>query len=378
MQMKKSSAINLNESIPGGRVGQSLNNPLHVKTSAIPIPSVNGPKKILFRSATQSVDEAVMVSDASGNIVFWDEGAERLFGYVEKEILGRPMALLMSAGHISRNTQFDHMLFNKTSLGDGKAHELRGIRKDGREFPMELSLLTWKFGCQPFFTTIMRDITERKRLQKEILEISRREQQRIGQDIHDGICQDLTAVTLLTKILEKKLLEKSLKEAGDVEEITKFIVKTLVKTKLIAKGLLPVRFESQGLMAALQELAFKTQRLSQVSCLMRSTKPVIVLNNTVAVHLYRIAQEAVHNALKHAKADHIIISLSKVNREIVLSVEDDGVGIEYDSAHKGLGLSIMNSRAETINATLQISKHSGGGTVLICSVRVLSFSKCNI
>ncbi len=341
---------------------------LRIKTTAIPLKSVGVPDKILFRSATQSIDEAVVVSDVSGNIIFWDEGAERLFGYAEKQILGKPMALLMPSGHSSRGTRFDHMLFNRASPSDGKTHELRGIRKDGREFPVELSLLTWKFGGQPFFTTIMRDITERKRLQKEILEISGREQQRIGQDLHDGICQDLTAITLLTKVLEKKLLEKSLSEANDAEEITKFIAQALVKTKLLAKGLLPVEFGSQGLMAALRELAFNTHNLTEVSCSMSSTKPVLVLNDTVAVHLFRIAQEAVHNALKHARAKNIVISLSNTRREIVLSVKDDGIGFKKNIQHKGLGLSIMYSRAETINASLQISKNNGRGTALVCSL----------
>ncbi len=346
-----------------------MNASLHIKATAIPLKTEVVTEKIMFRSATQSLDEAVVVSDADGNIIFWDEGSERLFGYKEKEILGKPTAMLMPAGHSSRGTRFDHMLFSKASLSDGKTHELRGIRKDGREFPVELSLLTWKFGGQPFFTTIMRDITERKRLQKEILDISGREHQRIGQDLHDGICQDLSAITLLANLLEKKLSKKSLKEAKDAEEIRKLITQALSKAKILAKGLLPVEFEAEGLMGALRELAFNTQRLTQISCSMRSAKPVLVLNDTVAVHLYRIAQEAVHNALKHAKAKHIIISLSKTRGEIVLSVKDDGIGFKKDKKHRGLGLSIMYSRADTINATLQISKNDGGGTALVCSLR---------
>ena len=236
----------------------------------------------------------------------------------------------------------------------------------------EMNPLTTQSVDEAVVVSDVRDLTERKRLQKEILEISAREQQRIGQDLHDGICQDLSAITLLAKILEKKLLGKSLKEAGDVEEIIRFIAQALVKTKLLSKGLLPVEFESQGLMAALRELAFNTQLLTQVSCRMRGKRPVLIHDDAVATHLYRIAQEAVQNALKHAKAKNIVISLSKAGREIILSVEDDGIGFKKDKKHKGLGLSIMNSRAETIDGTLQISKKSGGGTVVACSFYAFS------
>ena len=345
---------------------------LPIKSKSIRIASAPGSQAALeFRSVTQSVDEAIVVSDARGTIIFWNEGAETIFGYAEKEIIGKPLALLIPMQSSAlREGKLEHILFSKAAPIDRKTHELRGIRKDGVRFPVELSLLTWAFGDKVYFTTIIRDITERKRLQKEILEISGREQQRIGQDLHDDLCQQLTAVTLLSEVVEKKLSDKSLPEAKEVGEIHKLIAEAIVQTRFLAKGLLPVDFETHGLMTALQDLASTTEKLTHISCHAKGEKPVTIRDLTVAVHLYRIAQEAVTNAVKHAQAQHIAIKLSQSDGQIVLSITDDGRGIAKGSGQNGgLGLSIMNSRAETINAMLQIRRGDRNGTTVTCSLR---------
>jgi PAS domain S-box-containing protein len=343
-----------------------------IKSQSIRIPSAAGSRAALeFRTVTQSVDEAIVISDAGGNIIFWNEGAETIFGYAEEDIIGKPLALLIPMPSSAlRDGKLEHLLFSKAAPIDRKTHELRGIRADGVRFPVELSLLTWAFGDRTFFTTIIRDITERKRLQKEILEISGREQQRIGQDLHDDLCQQLTAITLLSEVLEKKLAHKGSAEAADAGEIHKLIAKAIVQTRLLAKGLLPVEVATDGLMAALRELAATTEKLTRTSCRTEDGIPVLIRDETVAVHLYRIAQEAVTNAVKHARAKHIVIKLSERNGQVILSIADDGIGIAPGAIHNGgLGLSIMSSRAETINATLQIRRGDKGGTVVTCSLR---------
>jgi len=320
---------------------------------------------------TQSVDEAIVISDALGNIIFWNEGAQTIFGYAEKDIIGKPLALLIPMpSNALREGKLDHILFSQAAPIDRKTHELRGIRADGVRFPVELSLLTWLFGDKVFFTTIIRDITERKRLQKEILEISGREQQRIGQDLHDDLCQQLTAVTLLSEVLESKLARKSLPEVTEAREIHKLISKAIVQTRLLAKGLLPVDFETHGLITALEDMASNTEKLTHVSCRTHCAEPVPIRDRTVSTHLYRIAQEALTNALKHARPKHIMIKLSEKDGRVVLSVTDDGIGIGQGAIQNGgLGLSIMSSRAETIGGTLQIRQGDRGGTVVTCSLR---------
>src|ERR1700687_966642 len=153
-----------------GRTARDFPLSLPIKAKSIHILTPAGSKADLeFRSVTQSVDEAIVISDTVGNIIFWNEGAETIFGYAEEEIVGKPLALLIPMQPSARGGKLEHMLFSKASPIDGKTHELRGIRKDEQQFPAELSLLTWRFGDKSFFTTIIRDITERKRLQKEIL-----------------------------------------------------------------------------------------------------------------------------------------------------------------------------------------------------------------
>jgi two-component system, LuxR family, sensor kinase FixL len=349
----------------------SLNSPRRVKSKSMRIAPPTGSRTALkFRSVTQSVDEAVVISDAQGTIIFWNKGAETIFGYAEKEIIGKPLALLVPVQSSAfRGGKLEQVLFNKASPVDGKTHELRGIHASGRRFPVELSLLTWTLGAKVFFTTIIRDITERKRLQKEILEISGREQQRIGQDLHDDLCQQLTAISLLSEVLEKKLSDKSVSEATDVSEIHRLIVHAIVQTRLLAKGLLPVDLEAQGLMAALEDMAATTEKLTHIPCHTEGKKPVLIRDRTVAVHLYRIAQEAVTNAVKHARAQHIAIKLIEKNKQVVLSITDDGSGIPPSAVSSGgMGLSIMNSRAETIGAALHIQQGSRCGTVVTCSL----------
>jgi two-component system, LuxR family, sensor kinase FixL len=346
--------------------------PKRAGEKSLRITSARGsPAALEFRSVTQSIDEAIVISDARGNIIFWNEGAETIFGYAEKEIIGKPLALLIPMqSNTLRNGKLEHILFSKAAPMDRKTHELRGIRADGAQFPVELSLLTWAFGDKVFFATVIRDITERKRLQKEILEISGREQQRIGQDLHDDLCQQLTAITFLSEILEKKLSDKMAAEAADAGEIHKLISQAIVQTRLLAKGLLPVEVAPDGLIAALGEMAFNAEKLTHISCRAEDGIPVLIRDGTVAVHLYRIAQEAVANAVKHARAKHIVLALSEKNGQILLSITDDGIGMAPGTTRNGgLGLSIMNSRAETINGTLQIQRGDGGGTVVTCALR---------
>ena len=203
------------------------------------------------------------------------------------------------------------------------------------------------------------------------LKISSGDQQRIGQDLHDNLCQQLTGITLLMGILEKKLSDQLLPEAEAAREIQELIVQAMIHTRMLAKGLLiPVDFEVLGLQAALEDIASSTERLTTLSCRVECGSAAVIRDRTIATHLYRIAQEAVANAVKHARARHIVIALSQKNGEVTLSITDDGIGIPEESLRKGrLGLSVMNSRAETIHATLRIQRGGHGGTVVRCLLR---------
>ena len=213
-----------------------------------------------------------------------------------------------------------------------------------------------------------RDVTESRRLEREILEIGRREQRRIGQDLHDAVGQHLTGVAFLAKVLEKRLSERALPEAANASQIAKTINETIIQARGLARGLCPVDLSADGLMAALQEHAANVEGLFGVRCNFLCDEPVLVHDDEVAMHLYRIAQEAVNNAVKHGKARTIEIAMAANGGHPTLTVKDDGVGLPDDSEHsEGMGLRIMNYRARMIGATFDVRRGSHGGTVVVCS-----------
>lgn len=215
---------------------------------------------------------------------------------------------------------------------------------------------------------IVRDITERRRLEKQVLEISDWEQQRIGQDLHDSLCQQLAGVAFLGKVLQHKLTIKSFEEANDAREMVSLIDEAITQTKGFARGLYPVRLEADGLMAALSELARNVEKMFGISCRFKCEQPVLIHDNMMAIHLYRIAQEAVNNAMKHGKATEIVIHLGSLNGSVALTVRNSGLGFRRGAkGKKGMGLSIMKHRAGMIGAALDIRSDINGGTIVTCS-----------
>ncbi len=207
----------------------------------------------------------------------------------------------------------------------------------------------------------------RRRIEKEILEVSGREQQRIGQDLHDDLGQKLTGIAFMCRVLEEKLDKCGMSEAADAAEITRLIDDSIEQSKRLARGLMPVDLEENGLINALGELAVKIESSSGISCTFSSTPDVIVNDNSVALHLFRIAQEAVNNAAKHSGCRRIAIELSVDRGNLSLSVRDDGVGLpDAIRSRKGIGLHIMNYRANIIDGTLDIRQNSPRGTIVEC------------
>jgi PAS domain S-box-containing protein len=216
-------------------------------------------------------------------------------------------------------------------------------------------------------TEVVVDITERKKMEKALLEIEEREQQRIGYELHDGLGQMLMGITLKSQNLESQLKEKSIPEAEDVSRITFLLEKTKEQLRLLMKGMLPVEMNVEGLSAALEELAWNTKEIFNVPCVFRCNMPVQLCNKIKNIHLFRIAQEAVANAVKHGRPERIEISLSRENDEFELTITDDGAGIpEISKETNGLGLKIMNYRAEMIGASLDIQSEIDRGTSITC------------
>ena len=207
-----------------------------------------------------------------------------------------------------------------------------------------------------------------RRLEQEVLEISEREQQRIGQDLHDGLGQHLTGTGLLAHMLHQKLASKSLPEAAEAAKIMRLVKQATAQTRALARGLHPLNLEAGGLTEALQELTTIVQECSNISCRFETVKGVTVHDNGKAMHLYRIAQEAVNNSLKHSRANRIDIRLFKRGEGVVLIVNDDGVGIPAaaSQARGGMGLRVMQHRAKLIGARLTVERAGESGTMMTC------------
>jgi PAS domain S-box-containing protein len=216
---------------------------------------------------------------------------------------------------------------------------------------------------------VVRDVTARKLAEQEVLEISNREQIRIGQDLHDGLGQHLTGITFLTKALEKKLAALSLPETEDAAEIGRLVLQALSQTRNLARGLFPVELESSELAAALRELATTVEKLFSITCLVESDEHLVIRNRTILNHLFRLAQEAINNSVKHGKAKRVVIGLKGTADLAVLTIRDNGSGFRRESANtKGLGLKIMSYRAQKIGAIFEIQAGENGGTVVTCSL----------
>jgi signal transduction histidine kinase len=209
-----------------------------------------------------------------------------------------------------------------------------------------------------------------QRLEREIIGISEREQERIGQDLHDGICQILAALSCSAASLKNDLEGHDLPaEAKVADELAGFLRDAVAQTRNLARGLVPVQMDEAGLGSALEELTTSATRLFGIRCDYESSGTPLIRDNVVSMHLYRIAQEALNNATKHGKAGNVIVSLVRDEKETTLRIADDGAGISQTaSGNEGMGLGLMQYRARLVGANLRIEEPPSGGTIVSCAI----------
>lgn len=206
-------------------------------------------------------------------------------------------------------------------------------------------------------------------LEREIINISEREQQRIGRDLHDGLGQYLVAVGMAADSLRDDMEKESAQGASQIGKIADLLHTAVVRVRDLSRGLSPVDRDEGGLEAALEELTASASRLSGIPCSFICDGPVSVPDNERAVHLYRIAQEGLNNAIKHAGAKIIVVALEACNGSLSLRISDDGTGMEpANPKGRGMGFNIMRYRARELGGTLEIQPNSPRGTVVVCSI----------
>ncbi|HLJ11599.1 MAG TPA: CHASE3 domain-containing protein [Planctomycetaceae bacterium] len=316
----------------------------------------------------ESSDDAIVSKSLDGVIVSWNAGAQQVYGYTASEAVGQPITMLCAPEHhddifrilerVRRGIHIEHF-------------ETTRIRKDGRKIDISLSISPIKGarGEAIGASAIARDITEHKTLQREVLNIAALEQRRIGQELHDGIGQELTGLTMMMQRLVAELGDDQSPQSGTAARIQTRLEEALSHVRAMSKGLVPVEVDSEGLMVALADLAARTSELHGVSCSFECHRPVAIADNQTAMQLYRMSQEAVTNAVKHGHPRNIFIRLGVEGDRAILRVIDDGTGFAESAQNTaGTGLRIMRYRADVIGATLDITSARPHGAIVTCSV----------
>ncbi|MCO6414132.1 MAG: PAS domain S-box protein [Thiogranum sp.] len=309
--------------------------------------------------------DAIITITRDGFIDSFNPAAESMFGYAADEALGGKFGMLMPPPHSGEQEDCIAHYLAKPGCKGGGPQEIRGRRKDGSIFPMELNVT--QIDHRGLFIGIARDMSEKRALEKQIIEVSTQEQERIGHEIHDGLGQQLSALTMMATSLERKFADRALPEAEPLRALVTHLQSASEEAHALSLGLAPVPIDPKGLEAALEKLTDHVQSAAGIACHLTVSHPVTVEDRTLAMQLYRIAQEAVNNAVKHARANNISIDLTTGKEGFILTVSDDGKGMATDSRNsEGLGMHIMRYRANIIGATLRVKSAVGEGTTLSC------------
>jgi PAS domain S-box-containing protein len=318
----------------------------------------------------QTMSEGVVLIDTAGRVEFTNPAFDRMFGYQAGETKGLSiLELLARKPHAKLRARAFDRLITGFNAQDGK-RSVTFRRRDGSKFPGEVLSGSIDGAGLAKRLHVIRDVRERKLLEKEVTEIAHRERRRIGSDLHDGLGQELTGISLLLRSLAQRSEADRSAHHPDLDEIIGLVNHAIQTTRTLAMGLSPLTLERGGLTSALMNLAAWTR--STTGCevrLRRALRHELTLDDANATQLYFIAQEAILNAIKHGRARSIRVSLSTTNEVISLAISDDGVGIggpDPGRLDPGMGLKIMEYRAGVLGGSLRIKERKGGGTRVHC------------
>lgn len=324
-----------------------------------------------FQILAETSREGIVLANTDGIIQFVNPAVERLFGYRHGELIGQTVKRLMPPEH---SLVHDKYMKNYLQTGIpkiiGTGRQLMAIRKDGSRFPIYLSIGDINTSHARLFAGVIVDISEQQQLQREILEIPVSEQRRIGQELHDGLGQQLTGLGLLATSLVNKAskpeYELATKLASGLQE-------AISQVRALSRGLMPVDIDTEGFINALENLMADIRSQSDISIVLNINDRVRIADNTSAMHLYRIAQEAVNNAIKHARANRIQVSVGLEGKRGCLAIRDNGVGLRPSADNsEGLGMRIMKHRCGLIDAEIKIDSSYADGTEIKCYFAVES------
>ena len=215
---------------------------------------------------------------------------------------------------------------------------------------------------------LLNEMSERGRLEREIIDLSEHEQRRFGQELHDVVCQELASVGIAAHMLERKLALIKHEETAHAGEIARMADHALETTRTVARGFFTAGFDGAGLEEALREGARQTEKRSGISCVVRWQENLAITDEATVIHSFRVAQEAIQNAVKHANATQIKVSMERTGEKLRLMVEDNGKGLDMAKGEKGLGLRIMAYRAGLIGGEFTMEHTAAGGIRIVCLI----------
>ncbi len=333
-----------------------------------------------FREIIQSSSDAIISVDRDGVVISWNPAASTVFGYSEKEIRGENLSIL-----VPQEREREYRSLFATAMRNGGAEDVETIwyGKGGRRVDVSLTLSAMRDKERHVvgFSVIIRDITEKRLLEKQILEVSDHEKQRLGQDLHDDLCQHLIGISMLGDLLRQSLERKNYDEAREAAKVTELAKHAVERARNLARGLCQLNLIEEGLGEALSKLATSTSAMFRTAVRFEGSAELEIRNENIANHLYRITQEALHNAVKHSAASEIIIRLAyQPGSGLEISVIDNGSGLPASQKPKsnsggGLGMHTMRYRARIIGATLDLSANEPQGTIVTC---LLPPRKCRV
>ncbi|MGP8152883.1 MAG: PAS domain S-box protein, partial [Smithella sp.] len=313
-----------------------------------------------FRQLVESMNEGLGIQDRRGIITYVNDKMCKILQLPREQIVGRPSRDFISKRDLETWTR------NSVNKDAPESYEVDWMDKSGNPIYTLVSPRA-VYDSQGRFMGgfgVITDITAIKKLEKEVLDVSERERQKIGYELHDDLGQHLIGIDVMTKVLRGRLLPISDENARYAGEINQLVKGAIEKTRRLARGLCPVHLTSLGLEASLEQLAASTSDIFNIDCVFHCPRHIPINDNSLATHLYYIAKESIHNAIEHGKSSKIVIEFLNNNGIVSLSILDNGVGIKDTTKVGGIGIRIMNYRARMIGASLRIESEQSGGALV--------------
>ncbi|HZV46500.1 MAG TPA: PAS domain S-box protein [Thermodesulfovibrionales bacterium] len=345
----------------------------------------------MFRAISNAAVNAIIVMDNDGKISYWNPAAEKIFGYTSEEAIGKVLHTLLAPRKYRNLYMRGFSRFKETGEGSavGGPSEFTALRKDGTEFPMEVSTSSVLIGGKWHAVGIVRDITERKRAEEElkkshdtlralslfITELEESEKRRLARELHDLVGQKLTTLNINLDFLVERLSPESKKSIGSMLQDSKVLVKEIMKLiRNVMSNLRPQILDDYGLTAAIYWYTEQFTKRTKIPVVFKEHELKTRLLPDIETNLYRITQEALTNTAKYAHASKVSITVKEENGTVNLSIADDGIGFKPESVHqlkekRGLGLIGMRERAESIGGKLSVQSTPGKGTNISVEVK---------